>query len=109
MKQLTVSNYEVETGKYDAVVVMFYANWCSKCAIMKPVVEKTEKRCKEEIKFFLVDIDREKTLAKQYDIEIVPTFLVLKLGEPEGIMSGIIQEKTFEKRIRDIFDMGTEL
>lgn len=105
--QLTVNNFEAETSKYDAVVVMFFASWCSKCAIMKPVVGKIENRCKEEVKFFLVDVDRETVLATRYGVEIVPMFLMLKMGEPEGIMSGVIQEKAFEKRIRDIFNMET--
>lgn len=103
MTQLTAGNFETETGRYDSVVVMFYAGWCGKCAIMKPIVEKLEKQYGKEIKFFLVDTDKEKLLAKKYRAEIVPMFLMIRMGEIEGVMSGVIQEKTFERRMRDTF------
>ena len=44
MIHLTASNFEIEARDSDLpVVVMFYAVWCGKCAMMKPVVEQMEK------------------------------------------------------------------
>ena len=45
MLHLTAKNFAAE-AKHDPlpVVVMFYAIWCGKCAMMKPVVEEIEKK-----------------------------------------------------------------
>lgn len=102
MTQLTVTNFETETNRYESVVVMFYAGWCSKCAIMKPMAERIEKKHEKEIKLFLVDIDKESELARRYKVDMVSTFLMIKAGEVEGVMSGMISEKTFERRITHI-------
>lgn len=44
MQHLTSKNFSAETGRGSLpVVVMFYAVWCGKCAMMKPMIEEIEK------------------------------------------------------------------
>ena len=58
MLHLTARNFESETTHtHLPVVIMFYANWCGKCAMMKPVFEDIEKKYLGKIKFFEVEID----------------------------------------------------
>ena len=45
MLHLTAKNFQIEVKDTSLpVVVMFYAIWCGKCAMMKPVVEDIEKK-----------------------------------------------------------------
>ena len=45
MLHLTAKNFDTEV-KHESlpVVVMFYAVWCGKCAMMKPIAEDAEKK-----------------------------------------------------------------
>lgn len=58
MLHLTEKNFTVETKRGPLPnVVMFYAVWCGKCAMMKPLVEEIEKKYRKKIRFCEVDID----------------------------------------------------
>ena len=52
MLHLTAKNFQIEVKDTSLpVIVMFYAIWCGKCAMMKPVVEDIEKKYAGKIKF----------------------------------------------------------
>ena len=103
MLLLTSDNFESETSTTFPTVVMFYATWCGKCAMMKPIIENMEKKYQKKIRFFLVDIDRSKELADAYGADIVPTFVFFESGQSTAFMQGIISQVVFEKRLKKIF------
>lgn len=104
MQHLTSKNFSAETQRGPLpVVVMFYAVWCGKCAMMKPVVEEIEKKYRGRIKFCEVEIDESPLLAARYEADIVPTFVFFQGGRFQGNMHGIIDEHTFERRLQKIF------
>ena len=106
MLHLTAKNFDSEVMHESLpVVVMFYAVWCGKCAMMKPIAEEAEKKYKnrKKIKFCEVEIEESDLLAAEYDTEIVPTFICFKNGRIVGTMRGIIDEEVFHERIQKIF------
>ena len=104
MLHLTAQNFDTETYNSTAwVIVMFYANWCGKCAMMKLVFEDLAKKYRSQIKFFQVDIESSPSLAQKYQTDIVPAFFFFKNGQIEAAFDGIINEKTFDIRIQKIF------
>ena len=103
MLHLTARNFESETTHtHLPVVIMFYANWCGKCAMMKPVFEDIEKKYLGKIKFFEVEIDEAPDLAARYDAGIVPTFLLLKNKTPIATLQGLIPQPTLDQRIQKL-------
>ena len=104
MLHLTAQNFDTETYNSTAwVIVMFYANWCGKCAMMKPVFEDLAKKYRSQIKFCKVNVDEATALAAKYETEIIPTFLFFDNGQLEAFFSGIIDESVFTSRINKIF------
>ena len=104
MQHLTSKNFSAETGRGSLpVVVMFYAVWCGKCAMMKPIVEDIEKKYRGRIKFCEVEIDESPLLTADYDADTVPTFVFFRNGQFLGSMQGIIDEDVFERRLQKIF------
>ena len=103
MLHLTARNFESETTHtHLPVVIMFYANWCGKCAMMKPVFEDIEKKYLGKIKFFEVEIDESPDLAARYDAGIVHTFLLLKNKTPIATLQGLIPQPTLDQRIQKL-------
>lgn len=104
MLHLTAKNFATETKHSPLpVVVMFYAVWCGKCAMMKPIVEELEEKYRGRINFYEVEIEESVILAADYDADIVPTFVFMEKGEFLGSMQGIIEEDLFEQRLQKIF------
>ena len=103
MLHLTAKNFQIEVKDTSLpVVVMFYAIWCGKCAMMKPVVEDIEKKYAGKIKFCEVEIEESAVLAAEYAPEIVPTFVLFKDKKSVGVMGGMVDEHTFESRMLEI-------
>lgn len=46
-----------ESNKKKPAVFFFYADWCSACSQMRPVIEKLKLDYSERIRFFMVNVD----------------------------------------------------
>lgn len=104
MLHLTENNFAVEIKTSPLpVVVMFYAAWCGKCAMMKPFVEDLEPTYKNRIKFCEVEIEESPRLADRYGAAIVPTFAFFQSGKLLGELQGVMEDTTFEKHLQKIF------
>ena len=59
------------------MILYFTADWCGPCKQTKPIVEELNR---EQImaKFFIIDVDSEIEMAKDFEIRSVPTFVVMK-------------------------------
>lgn len=106
MLHLTAKNFEIEAKHSPRpVVVMFYAVWCGKCAMMKPVIEDIEKKYMQKVRFCEVDVDKSEALAAEYEADIVPTFIFFNGNKVVGVLQGIIDSDVFETRMKKIFHL----
>ena len=88
-------------------VVMFYAVWCGKCAMMRPVIENLEKKYQKEysgaVRFFEVEATESELLAAQYQTDLLPTFFFFRDREPIAVMQGMLSQNDFDERLQKIF------
>ncbi len=122
MLHLTTQNFEIcrmNTGSFLPIhrrestehpilaVVMFYAVWCGKCAMMRPVIEDLEKNYQKKysgsICFFEVETSESALLAAQYQTDLLPTFLIFKDRELIATMQGMIPQNELDSRLQKIF------
>jgi thioredoxin 1 len=61
------------------VLADFYADWCGPCKMMEPVVERIA--ADTEAAVAKVDVDANQSLAAQYGVRGVPTFVLFADGE----------------------------
>ena len=98
MLHLTEGNFQAEVNQAKfPVVVMFYASWCPKCAMTKPVAEDIEKRYRKKVKFCEVEIEECPNLAVKYGADIVPTLVMFKNGTVKARMQGTVWRKYIGK------------
>jgi thioredoxin 1 len=100
-KELTVKNFKKEVLESKLpVMVDFWASWCGPCKIMAPIVEGLAEEMKDKIKIVKVNIENEETLAAEYGIMSIPTFLFFKNGKAADQVSGAMPKDKLEKIIK---------
>ena len=68
-------------------VFYFTADWCSPCKKVKPIVEELNKENLGTM-FYIIDVDIEIEMAKRFEIQSVPTFILIKDGVESNRVTG---------------------
>ena len=81
------------------MILYFTAEWCGPCKQTKPIVEELNR---EQVrnKFFIVDVDSEIEMAKNFSIMSVPTFVVMKDNSEVYRVTGAQTRKQLEELLR---------
>jgi thioredoxin 1 len=80
-------------------LVHFYANWCSPCKLMTPILEQIKDEMGERLNVIEIDVEDKKKLSRRYKIKSLPTLLIFKNGEPLWRQSGMIKKDDIKKAI----------
>ncbi|GGJ91495.1 thiol reductase thioredoxin [Streptomyces camponoticapitis] len=64
-----------------SVLVDLWAVWCGPCRTVSPALEQVAQELAGEIKLVKVDIDRSPGLAARFEVQAVPTLLLMDGGE----------------------------
>ncbi|MGB8953535.1 MAG: thioredoxin domain-containing protein [Candidatus Aminicenantales bacterium] len=78
-----------------ALLIDFYSPTCVPCHMMHAVVENLAKRRAGEVMVVRINVDDKRELASAFNIQAVPTFIVLKQGFEVARTSGAINETDF--------------
>lgn len=62
-------------------VVDFSAVWCGPCQMLAPIMEEFSDEMDGEVDFFSADVDENRDLAYQFDIQSIPAIVVFANGE----------------------------
>ena len=76
-----------------AVLVDFWAIWCSPCAIIGPILEKIAKDYEDKIILGKANVDAVPINARKYGISQIPTVVLFKHGKPVSGFVGAVPEK----------------
>jgi thioredoxin 1 len=81
------------------MILYFTADWCNPCKKTKPIVEELNR---EQImaKFFIVDVDSDIEMTKDFEIKSVPTFVVMKDNAEIYRVTGAQTRQQLEELIR---------
>ncbi|MFF1631844.1 thioredoxin, partial [Streptomyces sp. NPDC058272] len=63
------------------VLVDLWATWCGPCRMVSPALEQVAHQLAGQVKLVKVDIDRNPRLAQRFQVQAVPTLLLLEKGE----------------------------
>jgi thioredoxin 1 len=79
-------------------VIDFWATWCGPCKLMNPIIDEVEKENPDLI-ITRIDIDSDKDMVEQYNIQSVPTYVILKDGKEIDRIIGAKPKFAFLKRV----------
>ena len=99
MTTLTLDNFEQEVMQAKTpVVVDFWASWCGPCMMLAPVMEELDGEL-PQIKFCKVNVDDERDLAMEFQIDSIPTLLCVKAGHVVRRLVGYREKDALKKEL----------
>ncbi|MGW7489894.1 thioredoxin [Streptomyces sp. NPDC054786] len=63
------------------VLVDLWATWCGPCRMVSPALEQVARELAGQIKLVKVDVDQAPKLSQRFQVQAVPTLLLLDKGE----------------------------
>lgn len=101
-----IFNYEVnKEWKYEGtkpVIIDFYADWCSPCRELSPLLEEIAKEYEGKIVVYKVNTDKERVLAQSLGITNLPTLLYIPAKGKPQVTLGLIPKEQIVKAIKEI-------
>lgn len=85
-----VYDMRVQEQKYlgdKPAIVDFTASWCGPCQRIAPILEELAEEYKGEIVIYKVDVDKEKGLAKAFNVSSIPAVLFIPADGSDPIMT----------------------
>lgn len=101
MEKLNNSNFN-STIEHGITVVDFFADWCGPCRMLAPLLEKSEKKYIDKVKFAKVNVDENNELASQYGIMSIPNLIIFKDGKLVNQHIGYFSQEELEQFIEAV-------
>lgn len=95
-----MDNFKEKINSNKLVLVDFFANWCGPCKAMHPIIENVTKEMGDSIHVIKIDIDKYESLASLYNVQSVPTFMLIKEGKVIWRQSGPLSQSALLQLIR---------
>ena len=84
-------------------IVDFTATWVGPCQRIAPILESLAKEYDGKIVVYKVDVDKERELAKAFNVSSIPAVMFIPLGPGKPVMTvGSRDAATFRKEIETI-------
>ena len=79
---LTTSTFDEEINSSDTpVVVDFWAEWCTPCKMIAPILSEIASENAGRVKIAKLNVDENPDLAMRFNVMSIPTLLVFHKGE----------------------------
>ncbi|KAK2636295.1 hypothetical protein Ddye_031087 [Dipteronia dyeriana] len=96
------AHFEASKETNKLLVIDFTATWCGPCKSMEPVIKEFVAKY-SEVEFIKIDVDKFTEITKQFGVEAMPTFILIKKGKEVDRLVGAkkddLQKKIEKHRI----------
>ena len=91
-----------EDNKDKLIIVDFYAEWCTPCLMMAPIIEAMAGTAENsEIVFAKVNVEESSQLAADYKVSSIPCLVFLKNSREIDRLVGAVAEEQLQEKIKE--------
>lgn len=83
-------------------IVDFTATWCGPCQRIAPILEELADEYKKDIVIYKVDIDKERGLAKAFNVSSIPAVMYIPLDGDPTMTIGARGKEKFKQEIKTL-------
>ncbi|MEQ9263087.1 MAG: thioredoxin [Owenweeksia sp.] len=85
------------------VLVDFFAEWCGPCKTLAPIIKEVKAKAGSNARVLKIDIDKNPQLARQLNIQGVPTLMIYKSGEMKWRQSGVLSAQSILQTLQSYY------
>jgi thioredoxin 1 len=93
--ELTKENFDEVVSSHDFVLIDFWAAWCGPCRSFAPVYDKASGK-HEDLVFAKIDTEAQPELAAAFQIQSIPTLMIVRDKVAVFAQPGALPEKALE-------------
>ena len=89
MKVVTDTSFTNDVLQSDKLVLVdFWAEWCSPCRKVQPLLEEIASELGDKVEIVKLDIDANPEVTRAYQVMSVPTLTMFRAGRPVNQLVG---------------------
>ena len=89
--ELTADTFE-DTVKSGVTLIDFWAEWCGPCKMIAPMIDELATEYSGKVNVTKVNVDNEGELAARFNVQSIPTLLVMKNGSEAKRFVGVTKK-----------------
>ncbi len=102
-KTFTDANFQTEVLQSPTpVLVDFWAEWCSPCLMLSPVIKRIAQTNEGKISVGKLNVDENPGIPQKYGIQGIPTVMIFKGGELAHQFVGFQSGESIQKALDEL-------
>ena len=83
-------------------IIDSYADWCSPCKMLAPILEEIDKEYNGKIQIYKINTEEEQELSYAFGIQSIPSILFIPLDDQPRMAVGALPKNNLEEIIKDV-------